>query len=1509
MESNNLFSHMNSDMSNLTPSNGRYIKATNFRPITEYGSSNNALTNIKGNNCELTFPRVRGVYKLKLNHTTGGVITVTVNGLTTTSITISSGTTTESIAAYIQALSNCYNGVYAPIYTFAVAYDDNYIFIYQQPEYKQCSSTASIEPTISITQSSGSSRLVFVDVNNNSNNNQVPYIPAEVNDKIVVIGSTYINETNYLFTCNKTNPNGTGQIWSLYYNEVTQQTTAKLLYNSYLNFSINYPIPPTAANGRYENDSIQRIYWSDNNNPIRTLNVAADNLMVLDYELTNLRPSSRMNIPVLSKIRDNDASIPLPSDATYQCSYRLVKNNGALTNYSAPSHIVNLTPQPIERFNCDLGNFCSLSGTGQNVNKSIEWTVENVDTNYDFIEFVVIKRVYPEEEVFSILQFDRIAINGASTIKAKYVNTGEELEISTNEFLIENTTFTHCKTIGEKDNRLFFGNVSSKLIEYLDTFDTRVYRFNASTNLATGFRIKTYEANNGTQNYTSYSAVPSEADAIAPYNLGMSVDDHVDYLEHKYQAYNGSYNVVGGTGLNISYKFGSCLIESDETPYNPSYNPSDLTATNKGTNRDSGVNNLLYQNGYRKAGLYLSNIGIIAPYQTYITDCKRTSIGLDYFNGLLRTGQHNEIYRYGILFKSKSNESNFVKWIGDIKFPDYSDSVAPGLEGRAYDGTNCTDFRSMYFSGGRAYCNLPYIEFTVNIPEELAVLIDSFEIVRVKRNTDDRTIVSQGLITQTQRASASNITWMPKSHHEMYSTLDSLRNTYMAPRVTNGNNGASNRVILYQSFKALADGNTLDFAEDDKIVVREKYTANVNSAIWPIGTAPGTNFTGYFYVTKFYDRGAGYNNTTYNVGYKIKEAQYVTQNQSVSFSSGNYYHNMDFIGTFSSSPRDTSAACAEGNATVVIDLQTSNTLNWADFNAGGSNVAASPGNDDNAKLLAIHFRPRMLSTQYGGRTYNARANNEYITTGAFYSVESSGYKTIKCFGGDVFHGILDVQRAIKGAYYSPSGTYPSAGNAYRTHSQTWFFPTQSVYNVDLRVGLHVNADLNSVNPYSDSAYSNDQYAYNRAFSYTNDIVKHIPKPDNFTTTTVFNNRIYWTPVKINGSPVDNWSSLPVDNYYDLSSNYGSINTLIGLGNNLYALQDNAISVLLINQTALISDQNSQPLQLGTGQTLQRHNHISTSVGTKHQWSVAASPTSISFVDTLRKKLYLFDGQQLKPISDIEGHRGFMNKVFNGKIITNDNPLLGYGVLTNYDYKNNEFLYTFLNKVAYGEEAEVNDKYTLVYSDLINKFTSFYDFTPYMYINNKINYYSLPDYSTGAYTKLYMHNKGNYCKFYDTVYPSTLKTVVNDNPLYTKVFDSLAWSTVSIKDTPYVYVDDINDYIAEDNNIPYLNDTFDSVRCYNEYENTDWTNLVVTGANRNLKKTEQTFKFQIPRNKVNYDTTNINTTSIFDPAVLTKTSFGERLRDKYMIVDLTYPNTNNNRFTVNNLKTNYRPSYR
>jgi len=104
-------------------------------------------------------------------------------------------------------------------------------------------------------------------------------------------------------------------------------------------------------------------------------------------------------------------------------------------------------------------------------------------------------------------------------------------------------------------------------------------------------------------------------------------------------------------------------------------------------------------------------------------------------------------------------------------------------------------------------------------------------------------------------------------------------------------------------------------------------------------------------------------------------------------------------------------------------------------------------------------------------------------------------------------------------------------------------------------------------------------------------------------------------------------------------------------------------------------------------------------------------------------------------------------------------------------------------------------------------------------------------------------------------------------------------------------------------------TFNSIRCYNQYQNTDWNTLTITPPNNNIRKVEQGFNIQLPRNKFDYDTYSPSVYSIFDSSKLTKSTFGERLRDKWLIVDLKYDNLSGLRFIIHNIKTLLRISDR
>ena len=102
------------------------------------------------------------------------------------------------------------------------------------------------------------------------------------------------------------------------------------------------------------------------------------------------------------------------------------------------------------------------------------------------------------------------------------------------------------------------------------------------------------------------------------------------------------------------------------------------------------------------------------------------------------------------------------------------------------------------------------------------------------------------------------------------------------------------------------------------------------------------------------------------------------------------------------------------------------------------------------------------------------------------------------------------------------------------------------------------------------------------------------------------------------------------------------------------------------------------------------------------------------------------------------------------------------------------------------------------------------------------------------------------------------------------------------------------------------DTWETIRVYNDYQNTDFQTISLLS---NLKRKERTWQLQIPRNRVTY--TGGNSPNIFDPVELSPTNktLGERMRDKYIAIDLSYNNSSNRLLTCNNFRTLFRISAR
>jgi hypothetical protein len=410
MESINSFSQgQNSDQSKTILNKETYLQALNFRPLTELGSSNGSLVNIKGNECKLTFPDLQPVFKIEVIQAESDIANptdITINGVTD-SIDILNTTTGFDLFTFITSnFPECYQytGTTIATKTFAVAYEDNYIVIYNQPVYQDCITVpASVAPTIVLTpdEDDGTRALLYF-INQNAANSLTqntanPYVAGCPSSLVKPIGSTFILNDIYILTAtdNPTyGPAGApneipsndelkfgGAIWKLNIDDITKQHTLTLVYSNNLDFTKYHPIPPSAITGRYESIDIKRIYWSDNYNKIRTINTAAPQLMALNPSQLSIIPKVEFVQPTLKSITDSGGSLEA---GCYQLAYRLSKVLGSVTNYSELSAPIYLT------VNAESTPFYNYEGLLGGTSKTITWHLSNLDMTYDQIETIVV---------------------------------------------------------------------------------------------------------------------------------------------------------------------------------------------------------------------------------------------------------------------------------------------------------------------------------------------------------------------------------------------------------------------------------------------------------------------------------------------------------------------------------------------------------------------------------------------------------------------------------------------------------------------------------------------------------------------------------------------------------------------------------------------------------------------------------------------------------------------------------------------------------------------------------------------------------------------------------------------------------------------------------------------------------------------------------------------------------------------------------------------------------------
>jgi hypothetical protein len=487
-----------------------------------------------------------------------------------------------------------------------------------------------------------------------------------------------------------------------------------------------------------------------------------------------------------------------------------------------------------------------------------------------------------------------------------------------------------------------------------------------------------------------------------------------------------------------------------------------------------------------------------------------------------------------------------------------------------------------------------------------------------------------------------------------------------------------------------------------------------------------------------------------------------------------------------------------GGSTDWFDAPTN--IKVLNKNTGANNTAAHPTSTPIVELVL----PK--SEIYGGFNTNALESNIFIACSPV--IDKTELNPI-VFGGDTYINVFTLQTSTLEFDTNFYETNILGYVAYaHDNSTTELYVTESSINIDLDYGATLKRTVEyklgsfqhpvlrqeTNNIYTAYGKSPDMYKYNDLYSKENVDITFFVKPSNISTTIVNDVRSYLSNTKINGEIIDSWTQFGVNNYYDVDD-YGPINKILNWKDTVFFIQDRAFGIHTINREAVVTTTDGVQTKIGSGQGFGKHQYISKEHGSIHQYGVKATDNGIYIFDAIHRKLWLATSNA--PLSEIKGIHSFLNKlsynVYLRKENGGDNPILRTGISIGKDIINDEIIFTFFTSgialpltanttypvktlvkhpslnIYYrviSEFTTTNSQITnislliqnsivanldeitnksIAYDELKQRFYSFYNETPSIYIENGDIILSS---ESDDRRIMYTHNLGEFGNFYD-----------------------------------------------------------------------------------------------------------------------------------------------------------------
>jgi hypothetical protein len=1350
-------------------------------------------------------------------------------------------------------------------------------------------------------------------------------IPAQSNLKI--IGSCTMVDELILFTTNETvtDPSGYGQIWKCKYDENTDtiinitgagelDPTIHLFYNQQLTFSTEYRIGRAIA--LYETSDKQRVYWTDNYNPVRTFNLADPNPLDTPLSTINIFSGVTLTQPVFEAY----GSGTLPAATQIQFTYNLITTSGVETGYAPPTPLIPLPLQTVA-----ANSFTTFQGGGTGLSKSVTYTLNNLDTNFDAIQHIAI--LYDSAGLIDIYKFAEDSVPASGELTVTCSSVAGAIIIDPTAYSIINTGFERCKDIEVQGNRLIAANISTDKNELV--YDSRAYRFNnpatkyapesptfplGATPVAPIALLQDSNSNIddliliGGGSTPVWSSVPDNHDAINITNKEQTLNWFNADQQYKYKA-DGI--TLGGEGPNISYEFTTIALPGN-------------TAFEGITNAPNHLAVPSYLPG--AAPLYKGVLQADGTPQPIQIQNQLANLSGAWAQSEFTGYSRGEVYRFGIVFYDNKGVPSFVKWIGDIRFPDVSDG-----------------YPLQTYTDSVAYVNQLGIEFDIDV-SSISTLISGYSIVRLPREDKDKTKLGTGFHMLFDQGNESKAVSLMHRYfltglglgsgtpeNDPYPVTgdyekggdDTGRFMHLSDKpgfnsftigITNeGGNDMQRAGYLISPFGNLY---TSDWTSNDYLETLEYYNAELRNYYDDAG-ATGTagnlaNFAFYYKMKEQADPTHGFERIqiqkskdlfageVISVGDSylsdlvatpdLGNASYTRQKAALVGSSRELYPlgigcskrllrlHMPKVNVAATDIPTTIPNVTFNNIQYQNVASPGGNTNWNGPDGVGKITIEFTGkkSDTDVTFKSVGYR-RYLNLQYEGDSWESRSINEYLYIGHFQSTNNAAALNLstRVFGGDTYVNYYDeetIERYVDPtqnpqSYFKPSDTN-NLGVAVCG-------PVESSVNTNWRTGRNWAKDREISNM---AAYAQNTTIIYPVWNQEDEVQRKFFAEDflaQFVEEHPF--QLWASDIKINGELLDNWRSFPIANKTEVDGIYGPINRIISFKDNLLFYQDRAFGIASLDERTVIQDGSGQELVLGVGGVFPDYKYMSTNTGSVHQFDVVDSENAVYHYDARRKKFMVFSGSP-ESVSDVKGMSSFFAKEVQGNVTNTDKTLRDFtpsGVHGIYDARYNRLLYTFLihrdapnistflaedggYEIPAGSYVQISSivyyvpnaldipatdpptlpelsiyagveekmlQFTIGYNEMMQAFESFYDFYPGMYLEYGRRLLSVSHLDSG---KLYQHNVGPYGQYYDTINSvSKLHTVFSDPSSVTKIWNNLSWLSEKY----------------DNNKIDVWNETIDRIKFFNEYQETA-LNTLTPGTN--VKRRMRTWRMAIPR---------------------------------------------------------------